>query len=410
MQWTSFVVAATVVLWCVSTSADVTIRGRVADRSGQPVPKALVFWLLPPPINSYPPSIDGQADDHGLFELTLKGQEPRKDVQSQAVIIYAEGHGLGVATVDALTKDAGPVTISLPAETDTEFRIVDPDGHVLAGELVEPVIYTEAPVVKLPATFVQAIGRVTDDAGHVRFPALSNLKLRSVRVVSQTFGPQLIERRTGEAMTQPTIQLRPAGRVEVVFDTTNGTMGKCKMLAFTTPPTDSSDPVAFAIMQGALQGAFAEFVDNPRSLEIPALAAGILRFQLSGCSNQEPVMPHWPEKTELKAGSTEKFVVPIEKTVTIRGRVLDRATEKPVPHADIYVYTRYAGCSILTKADAEGRYSCNVLRGPANVSASLRDPVTRQYLGTTQGIEHVVGPDGFEAPDLLLVSRSASPN
>ena len=404
MRTTCCVLVAAAGLCGATVVGDVAIRGRVVDAAGRPVPHALVFWVRPGPINSYPPSIDGQTDQRGQFELLLKGPEQTKDVLLDNVIVYGEGHGLAVTNVAALSKaeDPGPVTISLPAETNTGFRIVDPDGHVLGGELVEPVIYTEGSVAKLPATFVQAVGRVTDDAGYVRFPALTNLKLRTIRVVSQTFGPQQIERRSSEAMAESTMILRPAGRVEVVFDTASGAMGKCKILAFTTPPPVNRDPAAIEIMQGSLQGAYAEFFENPRKFEIPALAAGVLRFQLSGCTNQEAVLPHWPEKTELKAGETKSFVVPFEKTVTIRGRVLENVTGKPCSNADVFVYTRNAGCSILTRTDEEGRYTCNVLQGPVSAYATRPFGPGHPSMQRSSFQESVAGPDGYEFPDAKL--------
>jgi hypothetical protein len=279
---------------------------------------------------------------------------------------------------------------------------VDANGHEIPGALVEPVIYVGGSAGKLPLSFVEAVGRVTNTLGIAEFPSLENVKLRTVRVVTDAYGIQQLDRQPIDGEFDQTIRLRPPGRVEVRFDASNGiSMRKCKMLAFTTGAARRIGDSP-GIPPNSLQGAFSEFFDNNRGFDIPAIAEGTLRFQLSGCRNDEPVLPHWPEKTELKSGETKKFVVPFEKTVTISGRVLDFVTEKPCPHAEIYVYTRYAGCSFLIQADAEGRYRCNVLRGPAAVSATRRDPVTRLSSGSSSLVERVVGAEGLEFPDLIV--------
>lgn len=400
MQGIRFAIFALAGFWCAASSGDVTIRGRVIDASGKPVAGALVFWLRPAPINSYPPSIDGQTDGDGAFQVTLSGGETLKDVQSEAVLIYAEGHGLGVTWVGILSKgSAETAVVVLPAERDTAFRVVDPDGHVLAGELVEPVLYNEGTVSKLPATFVQAIGRITDEAGLVRFPALMRNQLQSVRVMSQTFGPQQLDLRYVQARAETVIPLRAAGRVEVVFDTSAGRMGKCKMLAYTTG-SGPADAVVGPNQQGSIQGAYAEFFDDPRGFEIPALASGLLRFQLSGCTGREELLPHWPERTELKAGETKKFTVPFEKTVTIRGRVLLQG--KPYSDCDVFVYTRDAGCSILVRPDAKGRYSCNVLQGPVSSYATRRFAPGHPSQQRSNFLEGVADANGFQFGDLTF--------
>jgi hypothetical protein len=394
------IVATLFLLSCESAYCDVTIRGRVVDAEGKPVSGAQVFWLGVEPINSIPPSLDGRANDEGEFLLTTVGVEPTPEILGRPVVVYAEGQGLGITTVGAiLQQEEGLASVTLPPESDTAFRILDPDGHVLAGELVEPVLYVDGGVNKLPATFVQAIGRVSDDTGLVRFPALKEDRLRAVRVVSQTFGPQQLDRGWDQTRLSPTIRLRPAARVQASFDTRLGQMGKCKVL-FLTMASVEQEPVPDAAGQGILKGAYAEFFENPRGFEIPALAAGTLRFHMSGCTNHEPLLPRWPVRPELIAGTTQKLVIPLERTVTIRGRVLEG--DKPAAGAELFVYTRSAGCAFQTYADKDGCYSCNVLEGPTAVSASRRDPATRQTINTSSTIERVIGPEGLEFPDLVL--------
>jgi hypothetical protein len=409
MQGIRFAILTVIGCWCGTAFGDVTIRGRVTDKSGAPVRGAAVFWLRPAPINSYPESIDGKVNEEGLFELTLNGHETPREVQREVILIYCEGYGLGTSTAGALsttTADGKPVVILLPEESSTAFRVVDPDGHDLAGALVEPVIYVGGSAGRLPLSFVEAVGRVTNTVGIVEFPALENVKLRTVRVVSQAYGTQQLERQPVDGSFDQTIRLRRPGRVEVRFEASHGlSMRQCKMLAFTAPPAAGAGGFP-GIPVNSLQGSFSEFFDDNRGFDIPAIAEGTLRFQLSGCRNDEPVLPHWPEKTDLKPGETKKFVVPFEKTATIHGRVLDYVTEKPCPNAEIYVYTRHAGCSFLIQADQEGRYRCNVLTGPACVSATRRDPVTRLSSGSSSLVERVVAADGLEFPDLLVNPRA----
>ncbi|HVJ86770.1 MAG TPA: carboxypeptidase-like regulatory domain-containing protein [Caulifigura sp.] len=385
---------------------DARIRGRVVDRGGNPVVGAKVYWLQPPPPHLVPESVDAETNGQGEFEVMLKGPRTASEVANDGVLIHAEGYLLRGAKVLEFSAPANGAStaVELSEQSGVTIRVVDAEGHVLGGELVEPLLFTNPAGSKLPAGLVQSLGQISNANGEVRFPALTFQNLKSVRVVSQTFGNQEVSFYSPPEATV-TIQLRQTGSVHVTFDAANGQIGKCKLLAFTDAPFTA---VTVPTIPPRLRGAYAEFFDAPREFEIPALAEGSLRFQLSGCSTNESVLPHWPTRCDFKAGERKEFRVPLEKTVTIRGRVLE-ANQAPAVGADVYVYTRNAGGSILATSDKEGRYRVNVLQGPTSVTAMRNSKFGPAATGSTTTQETVVGEAGHEFPDLMMNSRSTSP-
>lgn len=408
--------------WCAFAAGDVTLRGRVVDKTGKPVAEAQVFCLKPLRINASIESVDGKTGADGVFAVTVSGVDKPADLKDEAVLIYAEGYGLGVTTTGELlgsAADAAPAAVALPGETEKTFRVLDPQGRPVAGALVEPVNYqygagavsSYGRGLKVPETMMQAVGRTTDELGIATFSALAAEKMRTVHVVSEEYGQQEV----GWPARIATIRMRATARVEILFDRARGSMGKCRVVAFTSSP-DAFSAQPFGpgetprerATTGVAHGVF----DDPREFIIPAIADGRLNFRLSGCSNREAALPVWPEKTQLEAGKTTNLLVPLEETVAVRGRVVDRLTGQPCPNVVVVIKSPSDQVNtnvMMTVTDEEGRYRCNVLKGSVSVSATRGDPNDVVYGMMPPSTFQAKVDEEWELRDCLLPSeRSAS--
>jgi hypothetical protein len=406
--------------WCAFAAGDVTVRGRVVDKSGRPVAEAQVFCLKPLRINGSIESVDGKTGADGTFAVTLAGVEKPADLKNESVLIYAEGHGLGVTAAGELlaaAADATPVTVSLPAETEKTFRVLDPGGRPVTGALVEPVNYLYGPPtsthygvgMKVPETLMSVLARTTDELGVAKFPALAPDKLRTMQIISDEYGRQEI----GWTAKIEAIRLRATARVKVVFNTTKGKLRPCQVVAFTS---DFGGSVPFgpgeAPKERPTTGVHYAAIDEASGgFEIPGIAAGVLQFRLSHGSNDQPVLPVWPVSVMLQAGMPQTIEVPLEKTVTIRGRVVDREAN-PCENVSVAVGTPSGRNVIITSTDVEGRYRCNVLKGEVIVTATRGAPDQWFGGGGRSSIRKDVESD-VELPDYVLApdeSRNARPS
>ncbi len=382
-------------------AADLRLEGVVVSHHGDPVAGAGVFWIRMPTMYGLPVVVEGTTGPDGRFALRGADVPMEIDVRRTVVWIHAERHGLARTVASSLlieNPDAPPTRVVLPAETETSIRVTADDaGQPLAGIRVEPVL----PL--LPAVVHQPLVQTSDPSGLVRFPAIPTNMLRQVRIVSDELGTQLFDLAGGQFGEAPpqnesTIIARPTGRVDVRFVSEDGLkLGNVKLLAVTTVTRN-------------VQGKFAQVFEAPEGFTVPALAAGRLRFQTGGCAPTVEVLPHWPEEPlELAAGEHRTFDVPLERTVTIRGRVLDRETERPCAGALVNIYTRHAACSTVTYTDQDGRYSMNVLKGPVAISVSGIRKSDGLQLSDRGAVQGVAGATGGEMPDVFAdIQRDAA--
>jgi RNA polymerase sigma factor (sigma-70 family) len=120
----------------------ITIRGRVLDADGQPVPGARLFS---PHVRQYPPRrkddftlvARGSTDGEGRFTVELARSE-WGPLWFQTLVAAADGHGVDWADLPS-DKPPTELTLRLPRSLPIEGRILNTEGKPVAGALVSVV-------------------------------------------------------------------------------------------------------------------------------------------------------------------------------------------------------------------------------------------------------------------------------
>ena len=233
-----------------------------------------------------------------------------------------------------------------------------PDGRPAVGANVGPAGAAERERVGiyLPDDLIEKISGVADAEGRVRLPALSSLELSDLAVTLDPFGRQLFHSDMDDDGAEPTLELRPVGRIEGRLVTDQLDLVRGLWI------TVSSYSLASRDDREQAQGRAAVQVDGEGRFVVDQIASGSLIMQ-AAWDMQLPIRPRMPDGRDaaLLPGETVRVDIPLEACTRVHGVVRIETTGRPVAGAKVWVgdVNFQEGSQVIT--DQQGAYSTYVL-------------------------------------------------
>ena len=293
-----------------------------------------------------------RTDAAGRFRLEVPADIAARP-DPVALAVWAV-HGDGAVAVQRLPRvlrsDDPPLRLSVGPAARTELTLAGPDGQPIADARVVPTRVMEMPV---PDPLGRRFAGMTDRQGRFVLPGLSRGAVGEVRVETPSLGIQRVVV-NGEGKT--TIALAPVGQVSG------------RLIA----PADFGQPIKGVRVRvkskvggfdgSGIAGEAEVACDASGRFEIPAIAAGILTFQLLFDREQGiPLRGEAPRGLVLSAGSKVEITIPLRPTVLVRGMVREKATKRPIAGVKLVINNRFGGDRYAV-SDSQGNYSARVVR------------------------------------------------
>jgi protocatechuate 3,4-dioxygenase beta subunit len=358
----------------LSAASDVRpipVTGVVADGAGRPIRDAEIWltratrveedrksgmelsWAATQAEDEETPEhLVTRTDAAGCFRLEVPAEFTARS-DPVALAVWAV-HGDGAVAVEHLPRvlrsDDPPLRLNIGPAVQTELALAGPDGQPIAEARVVPTRVMEMPVR-------HALGRrfagMSDRQGRFALLGLSRGAVGEVRVETPRMGIQRIAL-AGNGTT--TIALAPVGQVA----------GRLIAPAdFTQPITGVNVRVRSKVggFEGSgIAGETEAACDPSGRFEIPAIAAGILEFELVFDREQGvPLRGEAPRGLVLSAGSKLELTIPLRPTVLIRGVVREKETTRPIAGVRLVINNRFGGDRFAV-SDSQGNYSARVVR------------------------------------------------
>jgi len=358
----------------LSASTDVrpiTVTGVVVDEAGRPLRDAEI-WLtrgtraeedrksgrelswtaVQAEYEEGPVQVLTRTDAEGRFRLDVPAEiSARSDPVSLAVWAV---HGDGAVAVKHLPRvlrsDDPPLHLSVGPDARTVLTFAGPDGQPIAAARVVPTRVLETPV---PDALGRRFAGMTDRQGRLVLPGLSRGAVGEVRVEAPRMG---IQRVVVEGAGKTTIALGPVGQVAG------------RLIA----PADFAQPIKGVKVRvrskvggfegSGILGEAEAACDSSGRFEIPAIAAGLLTFELIYDREQgTPLRGEPPRGLVLTAGSKVEITISLRPTVLVRGVVREKETKRPIAGVKLVINGRFGGDNFAV-SDSEGKYSARVVR------------------------------------------------
>ena len=366
----------------------VPVRGVVVDDSMRPVAGADV-WLadampsdegrrfgvqlwwssLSGPGEGVPPVlIAGRTDAAGAFSLELPAEAASRRSPPALAVWAANGREKGLRVAfrrlpRIVLPDDPPLRIELGSPTHAELTVLAPGREPAAGARIIP---TRAGEVLIPEPLGRLLAAETDARGRAAVLGLDISALGQLRIESAGFGVQTLElpgsrskvldaETPGKDRATTSITLAPVGRIRGQLTTPHGELIRGVAVRAT------SQVGGYA---GMGQGGAAEAsCDEQGRFDIPAIAAGMAELELAFDRAKDfPLRGEARRRLVVKAGQTSEVTVALRETVTVRGLVREKGTNRPVAGAKVLLNGHYGGDRYAI-TDAEGRFAGRILRG-----------------------------------------------
>jgi RNA polymerase sigma factor (sigma-70 family) len=386
---------------------EITLSGRVLGPDGKPVRAAGVFVLDRPSrdsrsLDDFSTDLAGETetDAQGRFQLRVRlrgGAPPALIHPLPALVVRADGHGMGVQAVTAQAHKK-PVVIRLPREQVLRARFMDDTTGKPVKDLVVKVAFVAqvegivAPPARAPRAWFPALK--TDAQGRSRLRGVGAGQVVIVDWRDPRFRPQRLElwktepQRGGEEVVH---QLEPPLPEFITGSVTFKDTGK--PAAGVTVHTRGSKATTDA------RGRFRLRTDWPPPETAPysggPVGAWVTADAPAGTAYLGGLVHTGPGRFPRGDGTLGPFLpvnveIALPRGVLVRGRVLEAGTKKGIPGASVSYQPSYQATS-----GPDGAFSLTVPVGPGRfvVAAAQADyvPVAFQT-GVVNQFAHAVLP------------------
>lgn len=373
------------------------LTGTVADVDGNPVPDAEVLALRRNTEQSFAEIIvisRTRTNQRGEFNIALEGDVRAKLVGSEEFSVWfvalRQGSSPGGAELRSLeSAQSQRVRIVLHPPGTTTIRVLDPDGHPIAGARVLSKGIARDPDVglgflALPLELRDRFSADTDAQGTAVLTAGALSRIKSFDIVASGFGTQTVNF-ADQSDTGRTVTLSPVGRMvaRIVSDDRMALAG-IRMTALAFPPVSDGRPTT----------GFVEMTSDATGRFPPAeLTAGRLMLSMQP-SATSPFFALRPPGTALVvAGKTMDVEIRVKRGIRVRGCVREKASGRPVAGVTVMLQTNPDAGSVSVRTDSEGQYRTFLL--PGTVRPRITDSAPFHL------------PAGIEPPTAVLVDGAA---
>jgi protocatechuate 3,4-dioxygenase beta subunit len=378
------------------TEATIEVRGQVLDPDGRPVAEAKLY-LTKSTANSLAPAPQAKSGSDGRFRLAVTKSELDKSTMgkpSPQIMAVADGYGCDWEVVGSAEKE---LTLRLVKDMPIRGRILDPDGRPVVGAKVTVASvctpkgddlgdYLEAHRKGDGYAFVKAWGgALAGQPAMLTTGADGRFKLAGVgreRVVYfHVEGPAI-------ATVDLTVMTRAAEKVGDVYG------GSFDYVAVASRPIRGV--VRDKTTGKPLAGASVGF--GPPYTQWMAVTDKEGRYELLGLAKSPSyklvVKPadglyfeRWAELKDTPGLDTlTGDIEMVQGGVTVRGKVTDKTTGKPIAQARVYYYPLFPNPIVNKKLDGawhprseaitgvDGSYVLTVLPGQGMMGATAPNP------------------------------------
>jgi len=376
-----------------------TIAGRVIDENDKPVEGAHIVWHVA--LGKPSVLVETTTESEGRFNCSTPNVIPKLPTwQHDTLWAFKNGKRLTTASTgrDGIHDEKlQQLEIRLLDDVLVTYTILSSDQTPIPNVAIEPWHFrTHLGYDIIPPSLRKLMANKSDTEGHVRISRFDRNSLNTIHAVSEKFGTHAI-RMDGinHDEVDPKIELSSAGRVEGQLIADNPDLVKGVEVYVTTHPLDNRVvDEGFAQVKTDAEGRF----------EVPAIAAGTLRIQLSG-EGDASELPRIPEG-RVFPDDTLEIVIQYEPSAMVWGTIRTEDTDQPVSGAQISV--RYGswrqGATVIS--DADGRYEARVLAGDVytQVIARPKDFSNYEQVGSPWNERIKVPSDDtpFELPSIRL--------
>lgn len=338
----------------------------------------------------------GVSDRSGKFSLTLPAEAPETGWRRWrlAVWCYHSDASVAIRLIDRDWTRAGlPLAIVLGRASETNVRLIDPDGKAAAGVRVAPQRVAGG---RLPAALADRLAATTDSEGNATIRGVSNEALETVEVESQAFGVQWIGLPRPDAANRSTLTLAPVGRLSgrLTADEPQAVRRARVRVATWLVPDDEDAGGGLADIE----------TDDAGRFDVPAIAAGSLAVAVEPTA--EPAyLSVQNTGPQVDPGATTHFDIPLRRATRVTQQVVDRDDQRPVAGVLVLLQSWQAnGGRGIT--DAEGRLTAYVLPGTVSPLAA-RMPAPYYYPESALDSRSISEQDVEVSLNALRLSRGA---
>lgn len=386
-----------------------TAHGVIVDDAGRPIADADV-WLLPFDEKPAGPALKSVSFVDGSFSIPVPDGWTcfEQDALSLPlrIVAWAEGRVLASSTSRLERKEgwsSKAIRLTLAGKTQHVFRVLDPFGNPVEGARVDPQrALVDGRMRQLPEGLIRKLGNVTDANGETALSCLHSEELVSIRTTSKKHGTQnrQISLLKPERDVQE-IRLRETASVSGIVACEDPEQLKHVRISVQSTPVFRG--LGGHVAGSTNSGSAIVRPDKSGSYEIPAIAAGALRFSVTvdpgvpwlPISNRERFRP-----VTVLAGSKNTVDFELVRGVKVRGRVIDKEVSRPLPGINVSLVHLKSWTTISTASDDNGEFEG--LLAPGAIEIQLR--TTRTGYSSKQDARLVIpeGVESFEPPSLNL--------
>lgn len=373
------------------------VRGKVVDSVGKPVANAKL-WL---PLQWHPRrTVEAATDATGRFELICPANwiSPKVSGSFWTVWAYAPGYSIQSQSVQEVVRgdSVKEYTIQLPSESDTRFRVLAHDGQPLTGVEVHPQNYkTSVAYEAIPREMLDSLVGRTDADGFVKLPAIQFAPLFSIEMRHEAYGRQSIRIDNNQTSEYRAIRLRDVASIKGRLISENPEWVRKVKLSFATDNQErSKEP----------QGIAEVVTDDEGNFHVPAIAIGGPLRSFVTIDPSLPVRPVLRENQFLTVGETIDLEIPLVDAPLVRGKLVAKATGKPIANAEMYL--GYGGLlqSERVMTNDSGEYQAHVLPGEVRIyPISLPDGVVQLGTPWSESFKVPAEADRFDLPTIEVV-------
>jgi RNA polymerase sigma factor (sigma-70 family) len=366
--------------------ATIEVRGVVLDPNGNPIAGAKLYLAQANP-DGPASSPQGTSGMDGRFRFAIARRKPAKDAAGKSpvqVMAVAEGHGCDWVKVGSAEEE---LTLRLVKDVPVSGRILDTDGQPVAGARLT-VTGVSAPKGEDLGTYLEAIrkgedyqyafakswaGPLPGQPAVLTLGADGRLKLAGV-------GRERVVRLHLEGPAIATADLMVMTRAAEKIGSLHG--ASFDFLAVASRPIrgvvrdkDTSKPLAGASVE-VLHNSQCQVLTNKEGRYELLGVAKSPRYELlvkpvDGLSFERRAELKDPPGLDPLTGDIEM----VQGGITVRGKVTDKATGKPVAQARVEYYPLYPNPNVNKKLDgawwprsevttgSDGSYALTVLPG-----------------------------------------------